>query len=415
MSEIANRLRERRNNVWEQAKGLADRVADENRNFTGEEQRQWDELNAELDGIDSRIKSVIEGEKRAQDTEAEFARFRGEPKRQESRGQESAELRSVLLGEVGAARTYTVRPEGQVDYRDLLKGTAASGGNTVPTSFYHRLMVHAVESSGVLQAGPFILNTSSGENLEIPKTTAHSTATLVGEAAAIPESDPTFGKVTLGAYKYGLLLQVSRELASDTGVDLEGYLAKQAGQALGRKFGEHLVSGTGTNQPRGLMTDATVGVTGPTGTATGFGTQNTVGQGGDLLIDLYHSVISPYRASPSCGWLMRDSTAAALRKLKNSQGDYIWQPSLVAGQPDTILGKPVFIDPNMPAVGAGNKSILFGDLSAYFVRLVGGVEFVRSDEYAFNTDMITYRAIMRGDAALVDLTGAVKVFQHSAT
>ncbi|MEH1059393.1 phage major capsid protein [Micromonospora sp. CPCC 206171] len=419
MSEIAKRLHETRNRTLEQAKALLDRADGENRNLDGEESRQWDSLNAEVEAIDKRIKTILDGEKRAKDAEASFAAFRGEPAPQkpgdEKRNLTNAELRSFLTGADNAPRNFVVAPEGQVDYRDLVKGTASAGGNTVPTSFYNRLVEHMIETSGLLQAGVTILNTGSGENLQIPKTTAYSTATRTAEGATIAESDPAFGQVTLSAYDYTILMEVSRQLVRDTGVDLEGFLARQAGRALGNAFGNEMVNGTGSSQPRGILLDATVGKTGPTGTTTGFGTQSTVGQGGDLLIDLYHSVISPYRTSKSCGWVMNDQTAASVRKLKNSQGDYIWQAALSLGAPDTILGKPVHIDPFMPAPAANAKSILFGDFSAYYVRMVGGVEFQRSDDFAFNRNMVAYRAILSADAALTDLTGAVKVFQHSAT
>ena len=112
-----------------------------------------------------------------------------------------------------------------------------------------------------------------------------------------------------------------------------------------------------------------------------------------------------------CAWLMADLSAAHVRKVKNADGDYIWTPSVIPGQPDTILGKPVFIDPFVPAKGTANKWILFGDMSAYFVRFAGGIRFERSDEYAFNTDLVTFRCLLRGDGALVDLTGAVKAFR----
>lgn len=107
---------------------------------------------------------------------------------------------------------------------------------------------------------------------------------------------------------------------------------------------------------------------------------------------------------------MADSTAGAVRKIKTSEGQYIWQPSVIAGQPDTILGKPVLTDPNMPAIAASAESVAFGDFSQYFVRLAGGIRFERSDEFAFGNDLVTFRALMRADAALVDLTGAIKTF-----
>ncbi|MFD0902339.1 phage major capsid protein [Actinomadura sediminis] len=412
---MVKRLRERRANVWEEMKGIADRAADENRNFSAEEQGTWDGLNGELEKLDTRIKSALDVEERAKQADEAFERIAGKPAEQgaQQRGSDDSELRAFLRGE--GPREYVVQPTGRVDFRDLSKLTAAAGGNTVPTSFYDRLVAHLIETSSILQSGATILNTASGESIQVPKTTAHSTAAIVTEAAAIGESDPAFGQVTLGAFKYGTLIQVSRELLNDTGVDLEGYLAMQAGRALGNAFGAHAITGTGSSQPRGVVTDATVGVTGPTGTATSFGSQSTAGEGADLLIDLFHSVISPYRMSQACRWIMDDTTAGAARKLKTTDGQYIWQPSVVAGTPDTILGKPVLTDPNVAAPAANAKSVIFGDMSQYFVRLAGGVRFERSDEFAFNSDLVTFRALMRADAALVDLTGAVKVFQHSAS
>lgn len=407
MSEVVKRLRERRANVWEQAKGLADRAAEENRQFTGEEEGQWTGLNAELDALDVRIKNVIDGEQRAKDTEDAFAKLEGKPQERkagQSEGQDT-ELRKFLRGE--GPRAYEVQPTANLDFRSLTKGTATAGGNTVPTSFYDRLIAHLVETAAIMQAGVTVLNTASGETVQVPKTTAHSSAAIVTEGAAISASDPTFGQVPLGAYKYGTLIQVSRELLNDTGVDLEGYLAMQAGRALGNAFGAHAITGTGTGQPRGVVTDATLGVTGSTGVVGAFTADN--------LIDLHYSVIAPYRQSNACYWLMRDATVGAARKLKDTTGQYLWQPSLQAGAPDMFLGKPVLTDPNVAATALSAKSVLFGDFSQYFVRLAGGVRFERSDDFAFNTDLVTFRALLRADASLVDLTGAVKFFAGAGT
>lgn len=417
MSEIVKRLRDRRNNVWEQAKEIADRAAEENRNFSAEEQGTWDGLNAELDALDKRIKSALEVEERAKAADETFERVAGKPADKDAPPQQQSneEFRAFLRGE--GPRAFDVRPTGPVNFRDLSKLSAGAGGNVVPTSFYDRLVQHLIEVSAIMQAGATVLNTSSGENIQVPKTTSHSSAAIVTEAGPISESDPAFGQITLGAYKYGTLIQVSRELLNDSGVDLEGYLAMQAGRALGNAFGAHAVTGTGSSQPRGLLTDATAGVTGTNGQGmvTGFGTHGDAGEGGDVLINLFHSVIAPYRMSQSCRWLMNDATAGAVRKLKDTTGQYLWQPSLTAGQPDTILGKPVLSDPNMPVMAASAKSIAFGDMSQYFVRLAGGVRFERSDDFAFGNDLVTFRALMRADSALVDLTGAVKTYVNAAS
>lgn len=406
MSEIAKRLRDRRLAVWNEARELADTAAEENRAFTAEEQGKWDALNSELDKLDERIGAVIAGEQRAKDADAAFDSLLSKPKTGPVAGSDRAgELRKFLRGE--STRTYDVVPDGPVDFRVLSKLTAAAGLNTVPTSFYDRLMAHLIETSAVLQANPTVLNTASGESVQVPKTTAHSSAAIVAESGTIATSEPTFGQITLGAFKYGTLIQVSRELLNDTGVDLEGYLSMQAGRALGNAFGAHMVLGTGTAQPRGLVTDASLGKTGGTGVVGAFT--------GDDLIDLQYSVIAPYRASSSCYWIVKDSTLANLRKLKDTTNQYLWQPSVQVGAPDTLLGKPVLTDPNVAAVALSAKSVIFGDISQYFVRIAGGVRFERSEDFAFSTDLITFRALLRADAALIDLTGAVKYFAGGAT
>lgn len=416
MSDMLTKLQERRNNVWEQMKALADAASEGNRSFSAEEQGSWDAMNEELDNLDKRMTSAMETEKRAKEAEQMFESLRGKPEangpEDQQRSQTSEELRKFFLGE--GPRAYDLKPS-KVNFRDLSKLTAGAGGNTVPTDFYGRLVAHLIETSAIMQSGATILNTSGGEVIQVPKTTAHSSASIVTEAAAISESDPAFGQVSLGAYKYGTMIQVSRELLTDTGVDLEGYLAMQAGRALGNAFGAHAITGDGSSKPRGVVTDATVGVTGPTGVTGGFGTQSTAGQGADLLISLFHSVIAPYRMSQACRWIMNDTTAGTIRKIKTTDGQYIWQPSVIAGQPDTILGKPVLTDPNVAATALSAKSVIFGDFSQYFVRLAGGIRFERSDEFAFGNDLVTFRALMRADAALVDLTGAVKVFQGGAS
>jgi HK97 family phage major capsid protein len=423
MSDVVKRLKERRLNVWEQAKAVAERAADENRPLDAEEQRQWEEANAELDALDRRMKSIVTAEARAKETEEKFAEVEGRaqvPGQPANDGQRQLgdDLRAFLRGDPGSPRHFDVKPEARsvpTSYRDLSKLSNAAGAFTVPTSFYNQLVEHMIEVSGILQAGPTVLNTGTGENLQIPKTLTHTPSpAIVAEAGPILESDPTFGQTTLGAFKYGRLLQISRELLTDTGVDLDGYIARSVGRALGNAFGAHLATGAGTTEPRGVALDAGAGVTGPAGTTTTFGTQSTVGQGFDLIISLYHSVISPYRSSASCAFVMNDTTASLVRRIKSSEGVYVWQPSVTVGAPDTILGKPVFIDPFVASPAANAESIFFGDWSMFFVRYAGGIRFERSDDFAFANDLVSFRAVLRADAALVDLTGAVKSFTHSA-
>ncbi len=368
--------------------------AADGRDLTSEELASVDRLDGEVRSLGDRVAELMEQEQRSRDAADALARLA--PLDESDGGADvddvGAQLRSFLRGE---QRSVVVAPE----RRDLVKGTATAGGNTVPTTFYGRLVEHMVEVSGVLAAGPTLLETASGESIEVPTTTAFSTAALTAEAAAIAESDPAFAKRTLGAYKYGATIQVSRELIDDTAVDLLGFIAAQAGRAVGNALGAALVTGSGSSQPAGVATQATAGKTGAATTPTT-----------DDLIDLMYSVISPYRASSSCCWMFRDATAAHLRKLKDDNGQYLWQPSLVLGQPDMLLGKPVATDPNVAAADNSSKSVLFGDFSAYWVRLAGGVRFERSDDFAFSSDLVTFKVVARADGMTVDQTGAIKAF-----
>jgi HK97 family phage major capsid protein len=405
MSEYIKRMQERRANIWEQAKGLLDEAEGrETPGLTAEEEQTYQRLNADLDAIDARAKDLADAEQRNKDAEAAFAGLLAKPEAMTRKGTEDSELRRFARGEL---RSIDVRPEGPINYRDLVKKTATAGGETVPTSFYGQLVAHLIEVSGVMSANPTVLNTTSGENLEIPVTTAHGSAALTAEAVPLTEATPAFAKRTLSAYKYGTLLQASSELLTDTGVNLESYLSMQAGRALGNALGVHLITGSGTNQPTGIVTSASTGKVGGTTVAGAFTA--------DDLIDLYYSVIAPYRNSASCGWLMRDATLGNARKLKDLQGQYLWQPSIQVGVPDTLLGKPVQTDPNVAAVAVNAKSVVFGDFAQYYVRMAGGVRFERSDDFAFDSDLTTFRAIIRADGLTVDQTGALKVFAGGAS
>lgn len=407
--ELIRRLHEQRMRAWEAAKEILDRASGENRGLTAEEKAAYERANAEMNELRQQIDDMVAQREANKAIEAKIAEIRSRPvvddAAERRAGDAVEELRAWMRGDRGG-RVFDLVPES----RDLSKGTATAGGNTVPTSFYRQLQEHMIEVSGVLAARPWVMRTATGENIQVPKTTAHSSsAGIVAEGGALQENDPTFGLVTVGAYKYGFLIQVTHELLNDTGVDLLGYLARQAGRALGNGLGVHLVTGTGTGQPQGVATAATAGKTGagPTPTA-------------EDLIDLYHSVISPYRNSASCAWLMNDATVAAIRKLRDDSGasagtgQFLWQPGLQAGDPDTILGKPVYVDPFVADAEEGEKSVLFGDFSTYLVRQVETIRIERSEDYAFNTDLVTFRFIIRGDGRQIDTTGAIKAFVGGA-
>jgi len=393
--------------AWETAKGILDRAERENRGLTAEEEAAYAKANEEIDAYDERIQDLIDKERRAEETEETFARILARPA--DPRHRSAAD--TGLANEFRERITRNSREPITVQWRDARSGfqpgierrslmTETSGG-LLGTTFFNRLVMHLTEASAILAAGATVITTETGEDLVIPASTALSTASIVPEGAQIPTSDPEIDPVTLRAYKYGFLVQVSTELANDAAFDLVDFLAREAAQALANGAGEHFVAGTGSGQPSGVLTAATVGVTGegPAPTA-------------DELIELYHSVAEPYARSQAAGWLMSNATLAAVRKLKDNQGRYLFdldiQPG--TGAAGTLLGRPVYVDPNMPAIAPGARSILFGDWSRYYVRTVREIRFERSDDFAFDRDMVTFRALWRVDGALVDQTGAIKAF-----
>jgi HK97 family phage major capsid protein len=310
-----------------------------------------------------------------------------------------ADLPEPIQGRAGRVQVHT---------RDTLKSTATQA---LPVSVYSRFVEHLVESSAVMAAGATVITTSTGEDLVVPKTTAYVTSAITTEGSSITESDPTLGTTTLKAYKYGNFFQISQELANDTPTNLLDVLSRQAAASLALAFGPHLITGTGTNQPRGVVTDSAVGQTGPTGQGGGFGPQTTAGSGGDQLINLQGSLAEPYMNSPSAAWIMRNATSTTIRLLRDGQSRYVFP---MEGRPPSLLGAPVYRDPNVAAIATNGKSVIFGDISRYWVRIVDGVRFERSDDFAFQSDLVSFRCIVRLDGALVDLN-ATKVFQGAAT
>jgi HK97 family phage major capsid protein len=310
----------------------------------------------------------------------------------------------------------TGRPMSPAEVRVLTDGYVGNVPNTsggiVPIDFYDQLLSYLIEVSGVMQTGPTVLNTVGGEPIQIPIVNQHtglSSATQSTVSAAqggvLPSADPIFAQKTLTANKFGIMIQVSRELIDDSGVNLLGYLAMSAGRALGNFLGNELVNGgSGIS---GNILAAPVAITGPASASGTSAAPDTTGivEGGPTyanLVDMEYSVIAPYRQSRSCYWLAADKTLGTLRKLTDTVGRPIWEPSTVLGAPDLLLGKPLVADPFMPAIGVGNKSIVFGDFSQYFIRMVGGVRFERSDDFAFSTDLVSFRAIIRADGNLMN-------------
>lgn len=401
-AEFAKFLREKRANVRENQKELLDLAISEKRDLTAEEQKSYDKMDADVIGLGESVRKLEESLKEDRAIADAFAKIDASPSTgPDARSKERTEaLRSFLKG--NGQREYEIPVELRADQ------TTTTGAGTIPSGFFGSLWEYMIETSSVLQLGPQILRTTSGETIKLPRATAHSTAGAVTEGAAITASDPTLSSVNSTVTKEGYLTQFTKELLDDTGVDLEGYLARSAGVALGNAVGIAAVAAA--------VAAASAGVTAGNGigAVTSYGTQSTDGEGFDFLIDLYYSVIAPYRNSKSAGWLMSDIGASKVRKLKSADGVYAWTPSVIVGQPDLVLGKPVLTDTNVADPAASAKSILFGDWSSLVVRIAGGFRFERSDDFAFDADMTTFRALTRHGTVSID-ANALKSFVHAAT
>ena len=279
----------------------------------------------------------------------------------------------------------------------LQVGTDSEGGYLVPDEFEHTL-VEALEDENIFRQMAKIIQTSSGDR-KIPVVATKGTASWIDEEGAFTESDDAFGQVSIGAYKLGTLIKVSEELLNDSVFDLESYISTEFARRIGAKEEEAFFTGDGTGKPLGILA-ANGGA--EVGTTAAAATTVTA----DELIDLFYSLKAPYRKNAI--WVLNDSTVKAIRKLKDQNGQYLWQPSLVAGTPDTILGRPVKTSAYMPTQAGGNKSIAFGDFGYYWIADRQGRSFKRLNELYAATGQVGFLASQRVDGKLI-LPEAVKV------
>ncbi len=394
---------EARQQAWHAAKALLDAAAAEKRDLTGEEQQSYDRIMADMDVRADRIKDLQAAEARALDIEAAVAaapEVRTQPRSTEVAPMTDAEiLRKMAMGEI---RSHTFE-------RRTGLSKSSEGTDIVPTGFYANIVENLTYTGPWPTRGGYtVLNTASGENITVPTETGRATGTAVAEAATFAISDPTFGSLTLSSFKYGTLVVSSTELLLDTGIDLEAFLGRQIGVSLGTAVNSALTLGTGTVQPNGIANGAGSAVTGGTG-VSGVPTA-------DNLIDLVHAVDSMYAMRPSAAFQAARTTIGAIRKLKDTAGYYLFSPAATVGSVDQLLGFPMIENPYIPATGtaATAKSVLFGAMDYFYVRQVGGIEVVRSDEAYFTSDQVAWRATVRIDSALGN-SSAVKYYKGGAS
>ena len=284
----------------------------------------------------------------------------------------------------------------------LQEGTDSEGGYLVPDEFEHTL-VEALESENIFRKLAHIINTSSGDR-KIPVVASKGTASWVDEEGSITESDDAFGQVSIGAYKLGTLIKVSNELLNDSVFDLEAYIAKEFGRRIGAKEEDAFFNGNGSGKPTGIF-DSTAGA------QVGITTASISAITADEIIDLFYSLGAPYRKNAM--WVLNDATVKAVRKLKDGNGNYLWQPALTSGTPDMLLGRPVYTSNCVPTIASGAKVIAFGDFSYYWIADRQGRVFKKLNELYAATDQTGFVATQRVDGKLI-LPEAIKVLQMKA-
>ena len=283
----------------------------------------------------------------------------------------------------------------------LQVGTDSEGGYLVPDE-YERTLIEALEDQNIFRQLAHVIHTSSGDR-KIPVVASKGTASWIDEEAQYPESDDAFGQVSIGAYKLATMIKISEELLNDSVFDMPAYIAKEFARRIGAAEEEAFFTGNGTGKPLGILAATGGAETGVTAAAVDKITM-------DEVIDLFYSLRAPYRRNAV--FIMNDATVKALRKLKDGQGQYLWQPSITAGTPDTILNRPVYTSGFMPTLATGNKTILFGDLGYYWVADREGRSFKRLNELYAPTGQVGFLASQRVDGKLI-LPEAVKVLKQA--
>jgi HK97 family phage major capsid protein len=388
------RLVDAQNKDLHSARSFVERAESEKREMSVEERTAWDAINAEMDKRQAHIAEVRADDARTADIEASVA-FAPEvrvsvPERRES---DADIVRKLVAGDI---RSYNF------ERRDL---NTVDDSAVVPQSFYDIIQESLVTVGPMLDGGIVtLLNTASGEDIKVPVEATRPAATAIAEGTSITELDPTFSNITLKAQKVAVLTKISRELMQDSGIDIMGYLGRTLGTSVGIRVNNLLTVGTGTTVPNGIVTASGSGITGGTALSGAFTADN--------LIDLAHSVDGAY-VRLGGAFMMRRASIGAVRKLKDTAGNYLFTPAATVGSPDTLMGFPIVENPDVPAIALGAKSVLFGYHGSYHVRQVGGVEVARSDDAYFASDEIGVRLTIRvwGD---LGQSAAVKHFIGNA-
>ena len=375
-------LREKRNTAWNACKAFLDSHRTERGTLTAEDDATYTRMEQEITDLGKEIARLERQEK----LEAEL----NAPVNTPLTARPAAQV-SEKTGRASNAYSedFGRHLRGKIPLHNVLsESTDADGGYLVPLEF-ERQITSGLDEANVIRSIAKVITTH--HDRKIPIAVGHSVASWTAENAPFTESNPTFSQKQIDAFKLTDLIRVSVELLQDAEFDLESYIVTEFARAFGVAEEQAFCVGTGTNQPTGIFTanGGTVGVTAAAANAI------TV----DEIISLVYALKSPYRKNAK--FLMNDATVSLLRKLKDGNGAYLWQPSVQAGQPDKLLGYDIYTSPYAPAVAAGAFAIAFGDFKNYWIGDRAGRTVQRLSELYATNGQVGFVATERVDGKVI--------------
>lgn len=384
-------LRNKRAKLWNTMEGFLDTHRNSMGVLSAEDDNTYSNMERDLDSLTNEIKRM----ERREAIETELNKPVNQPLTSAPSG---AEMPKSGRASNEYKEDFDRHLRGKVLVHNVLsEGTDADGGYLVPEDF-ERNIVTALEEENVIRSLAKVITTQ--HERKIPVATGHSTAQWTAENAAYTESNPTFGQKQIDAFKLTDLCRVSVELLQDSAFDIEDYLMKEFARAFGIAEEQAFCVGTGVNQPTGIFTanGGQVGVTAASSTAITA----------DELISLVYSLKAPYRRNAK--FLLNDATISIIRKLKDNNGAYLWQPSVQAGQPDRLLGYEIYTSPYVPTAAAGALAIAFGDFKNYWIGDRAGRTVQRLNELYATNGQIGYVSTERVDGKVI-LPEGIKLFK----
>lgn len=387
-------LMEKRAKTWEGAKAFLDTHRQENGTISAEDNATYEKMEADVVALGKEIERL----KRQKEIDAELSKATSTPITEKPQKNVVAndEKKGRATDEYKKQFWNSMRKKNFFDVSNVLTiGEDAEGGYLVPAE-YEKKLVEGLEDEVFFREMAHVIRTSSGDR-KIPIITGHGEAAWLDEGEQFTESDDTFGQTSISAYKLGTLIKVSDELLNDSVFDLAGYISREFARRIGAKEEEAFFIGDGKGKPTGIFDTKGGAQTGVTTSGAGITF--------DDVMDLYYSLRAPYRNKAS--WILNDSTVKAIRKLKDANGNYIWQPSVREGEPDRILNRPYKTSIYVPELAAGNRVMSFGDYSYYWIADRQGRSFKRLNELYATTGHVGFLACERLDGKLI-LPEAVK-------